>query len=269
MNSSIATALAQGGRLIAGLVAAWQIIGLLPLFTWLKDLSAITANMAATATIKIIILLLFGFIYIFLTRRVRRTMNSPTLTSEATGYAKAPYFPAASAGAVTSRVSKSITPIASLAGVGAQGQPTPKEELLWAEVAAEFEGDNRRPGLWAKLFAEAGGDLNVAKASYLSRRFGELEAQQREIEAEFRQAEAASRREAAAARLTEEAKARISTWSAEACTEALAGHACLVKRLREGEWEVVMPTGVTAYARSLEALQSLAARYTSSTSTEA
>ena len=48
------------------------------------------------------------------------------------------------------------------------------DESLWAEAAAEWEGRGRRSGLWARLFAEANGDANLAKATYLSERFREL-----------------------------------------------------------------------------------------------
>ncbi len=46
-------------------------------------------------------------------------------------------------------------------------------EQIWEKVSLELEG-NRREGLWARCFAEAGGDENKAKASYLSNRFEEL-----------------------------------------------------------------------------------------------
>ena len=52
--------------------------------------------------------------------------------------------------------------------------PGASDELLWAEAAAEWEGLGRRSGLWARLFAEAKGDANLAKATYLSERFREL-----------------------------------------------------------------------------------------------
>jgi uncharacterized RDD family membrane protein YckC len=47
------------------------------------------------------------------------------------------------------------------------------ESHIWADVAKEFN-ENRNEGLWAKCFAESGGDENKAKAIYLNLRFNEL-----------------------------------------------------------------------------------------------
>ena len=44
------------------------------------------------------------------------------------------------------------------------------DEDLWAASLAEFESQNRHPGLWAKCFSEASGNEAAAKAEYLSRR---------------------------------------------------------------------------------------------------
>lgn len=52
---------------------------------------------------------------------------------------------------------------------------TDTDEVLWATSLAEFEGRDRRPGLWAKSFSEAGGDELVAKAAYLKLRVRELQ----------------------------------------------------------------------------------------------
>ena len=48
------------------------------------------------------------------------------------------------------------------------------EEALWAAALKEFEGPSRRKGLWARLFAEAGGVENTAQAAYLSARVEEM-----------------------------------------------------------------------------------------------
>ena len=215
MKPSIPTALLQTGRFIAGLVAIWQIVGLLPLFTWLADLSAVTPHMAVMATVKIVVLLSFGFVYIFLTRRVmRRTTNSLTTTNlappdEAPSGSKSEVSAstAEAAWAVPSPVNLSVVPVLPPAIVISSEGATSTEEPLWAEAALEFEGTDRRPGLWAKLFAEAKGDFNVSKAAYLSQRFSELKELQRKVDAEHRVAEVATLREAAAERLAQEEKA--------------------------------------------------------------
>jgi hypothetical protein len=54
---------------------------------------------------------------------------------------------------------------------------TESEELMWALALAEFEGPDRRSGLWAKAFAESKGNAAAAQASYLVMRFAELTAE--------------------------------------------------------------------------------------------
>ena len=71
---------------------------------------------------------------------------------------------------------------------------TDQEEMLWERAMREVESDLRRPGLWAKCFAEAHGAESAAKARYISARVGEmradLEASARALaEAELRKAE--------------------------------------------------------------------------------
>lgn len=50
----------------------------------------------------------------------------------------------------------------------------PAEEF-WSTALAEFEGAARRPGLWARAFAEAQGNEAAGKAAYLQIRAAELE----------------------------------------------------------------------------------------------
>ena len=49
------------------------------------------------------------------------------------------------------------------------------QEQLWADALTEFESASRRPGLWAKSFAEASGNDAMAKANYLRFRVEELQ----------------------------------------------------------------------------------------------
>ena len=62
--------------------------------------------------------------------------------------------------------------------VAATPRPTPsilaEEEELWASALAEFKGDARRPGLWAKCFSEANGNELIAQATYLRVRVSQL-----------------------------------------------------------------------------------------------
>ena len=93
------------------------------------------------------------------------------------------------------------------------------DEQLWAEAAAEWDGPNRRPGLWAQLFVEAKGDINQAKAAYLSRRFDDLKDQQHKIEAARRAAEVARLHKAMAERIAQDAKALayLPNWAKGTC----------------------------------------------------
>lgn len=55
-----------------------------------------------------------------------------------------------------------------------QAQCTELTEEFWAAALSEFEGPSRRPGLWARAFADAQGNEAVAKATYLRDRASEL-----------------------------------------------------------------------------------------------
>lgn len=48
------------------------------------------------------------------------------------------------------------------------------EERFWEKALNEFEGKDRRPGLWAKSFSKAQGNEELGKAMYLEERVGEL-----------------------------------------------------------------------------------------------
>lgn len=49
----------------------------------------------------------------------------------------------------------------------------PMEEC-WAQALAEYDGDRKKPGLWARAYADARGDEAVAKAYYLKYRAEQL-----------------------------------------------------------------------------------------------
>jgi|GEM_PF-3134404 len=48
------------------------------------------------------------------------------------------------------------------------------EENYWAEAMSEVESNQRRPGVWAKAFAEADGDITKAKVAYLKARVQQM-----------------------------------------------------------------------------------------------
>lgn len=70
------------------------------------------------------------------------------------------------------------------------------DEELYADASAELNGATRRPGLWAKAFAEADGDDNKAKAHYLKARVAQMAKEQGELAANRRERELQQRRSA-------------------------------------------------------------------------
>lgn len=66
----------------------------------------------------------------------------------------------------------SITP--TLVKEPASFAAVPQEEF-WSSALAEFDSSERRPGLWARAFAEAQGNEAAAKANYLRYRASELQ----------------------------------------------------------------------------------------------
>ena len=56
------------------------------------------------------------------------------------------------------------------------------DEAYYAEVVDELARNGPRKGLWAKVFADAGGDENSAKAAYIKARVNELKAEKAENE---------------------------------------------------------------------------------------
>ncbi|MBK6867896.1 MAG: hypothetical protein IPG98_08225 [Burkholderiales bacterium] len=64
--------------------------------------------------------------------------------------------------------------LSKLIGVIPNKTPVSTEESLWALALSEFNGLNRRPGLWAQVLAGANGDESKAQAAYLKARYDEL-----------------------------------------------------------------------------------------------
>lgn len=81
------------------------------------------------------------------------------------------------------------------------------EEEFWAEALAEYESNERRPGLWARVFSKAEGNEAVAKASYLKQRAEELFLEQQQHVRAQEQAEREAVEKARLARLVEEQRA--------------------------------------------------------------
>lgn len=70
-------------RVLVGLIAVWQVIGLLPVLTnWLPNLRDVTGGMWAIAFIKFLVLLICGGMYFWLGRIKRRINSSDQGTPE-------------------------------------------------------------------------------------------------------------------------------------------------------------------------------------------
>lgn len=70
-------------RVLVGLVAVWQAIGLLPVLTnWLPNLQNVTGGMWAIAFVKVLVMLLCGGIYFWLGKIKSRIDSSGKNTSE-------------------------------------------------------------------------------------------------------------------------------------------------------------------------------------------
>ena len=70
-----------------------------------------------------------------------------------------------------------VSLLSKLIGVVPNKTPVSTDESLWALALSEFNGLNRRPGLWAQSLAGANGDESKAQAAYLKARYDELAGQ--------------------------------------------------------------------------------------------
>jgi hypothetical protein len=85
-----------------------------------------------------------------------------------------------------------------------QGSTDAPEDQHWAAALAELESGGRQPGLWARCFAEAQGNEQIARAKYLTARARQLADVHRAQALKTQQAEEQGKKDAEAARLTEE-----------------------------------------------------------------
>ena len=63
-------------RVIGGLIAVWQIIGLIPMLTWLKDISSITHDMYFIFQIKVTLLIIGILLYRGLIKPYNKIKNT-------------------------------------------------------------------------------------------------------------------------------------------------------------------------------------------------
>lgn len=103
-------------------------------------------------------------VYLNQSLRVRVTFEHKIRTDKTTIVDPPPSSPAGSRKRATSLTSNNNTPALTVSH-------TPElaaEERHWAQALAEFDGPDRRPGVWARSFVQAQGDETKAKAFYLA-----------------------------------------------------------------------------------------------------
>jgi Protein of unknown function (DUF2569) len=196
--------------------------------------------------------------YLNISRRVRVTFENLVIESDSILSRNEPRptesIPGPPAAVASTRVTTQSKPI----------RPTlPESSSLrsdahWEAALLEFESDSRRKGLWAKCFANANGDESRAKAMYLMERAGEIS----HVSAAERHSplprpiEAQPRFETLAERTKSEGTATEMGDPTE-CQRKLVAIGCRVFSPSEGVWEILHPSGITAFARSPEALQGI------------
>jgi len=83
---------------------------------------------------------------------------------------------------------------------------TTSEEELWSAAATELESPSRRPGLWAKAFAESQANEAIAKANYLKWRVAQLQNEETTRMQRIDEARRAKEEQTREAALAEQAK---------------------------------------------------------------
>ncbi len=87
---------------------------------------------------------------------------------------------------------------------------TDEDEKHWSIVAAEVEGSTKRPGLWAKCYADTGGNEAAAKVAYMKLRVEQLQSDAEQAAlAELKRSEQAAIAERNIAQLTDEKRAAL------------------------------------------------------------
>lgn len=111
--------------------------------------------------------------YLQRSRRVRLTFEQRILAG--------PFYPRTEpisawqpSDAVFTRITPTLDEPADAIDNGQTADATDPMEECWAQALAEYDGNRKKPGLWARAYAEARGDEAVAKAHYLRYRAEQL-----------------------------------------------------------------------------------------------
>lgn len=115
------------------------------------------------------------------------------------------------------------------------------DEELWAQALEELNGAARKPGVWAKCFAQASGNEPAAQAQYLSERVRQLAQERQEVR------RAASEQQAERQRSDEHARQLLVQRASEARASFLSG-----QKLSAVDVEFLV--GATGFDGSLVAL---------------
>ena len=77
-----------GLRVIGGLIAIWQIFGLIPVLSWLKSIDSVTSGMWIAVLVKLIVLGIGIGLYLGLKGPYNRLKNPPNITDDLSDLAK-------------------------------------------------------------------------------------------------------------------------------------------------------------------------------------
>jgi Protein of unknown function (DUF2569) len=130
--------------------------------------------------------------YLHRSQRVRVTFENTVLTTQVDAASASPPRPPPQTRPTTAVVNtpppfKPVPQSAKLTITAPMSVPSQKTitvsedaiEDIWARALAEYQGSDRKPGLWAKCYAEADGNEALAQATYLKTRAAQLEAELR------------------------------------------------------------------------------------------
>src|SRR5699024_7256597 len=62
-------------KIFLGIIAVWQIVGIIPVLTWVPRLNEVTADMLVALFIKLIVMFICGVLYYWIGRQQQKTPN--------------------------------------------------------------------------------------------------------------------------------------------------------------------------------------------------
>lgn len=152
-------------------------------------------------------------------------------------------------------------------------------DAFYIQAIDELDESRCDKATWARALASSDGDNGRCRANYIKLRVSQLELSARESKPHEQvgilQKAVDSSRAASDSQLTKNRSevaipkvsprtaplADTSAFTPEQCESCLKAAGCRIVSQRQGMWEVIQPSGVTAFAYSLDVLKNLAATY--------